>query len=66
MIKLCVRLRIQQTQETNITSEFKSFILSYFQEQLKIITHTHTHTHTHIIFIPAVLNANFDLPKSEE
>jgi len=44
MIKLCVRLRIQQTQETNITSEFKSFILSYLQEQLKIITHTHTHT----------------------
>jgi len=41
MIKLCVRLRIQQTQETNITAEFKSFILSHFQAQLKIIKHTH-------------------------
>ena len=58
MIKLCVRLRIQQI--TNITTEFKSFILSYFQEQLKIITHTHT------IFILAVLNVKPDLPKSEE
>jgi hypothetical protein len=55
-----VRLRIQQTQETNITTGFKSFILSYFQEQLKITTHAHT------IFIPAVLNVKSDLPKPEE
>jgi len=65
-IKLCVRLRIQQTQETNTTTEFKSFILSYFQEKLKIITHTHTHTHTQTIYIPAVLNVKSNLPKSEE
>jgi hypothetical protein len=64
--QIVCKIKIQQTQETNITTEFKSFIVSYFQEQLKIIVHTCTHAHTHTIFIPAVLKVKSYLPKSEE